>query len=251
MHVEKFNPKKVVSVGYVDGESKQYMVKRFLIETSTMEKEFGFISEGIGSRMVVVSTAESPEVEVEIQKAKDKPKKIQKFNLDELVDVKGWKAIGNKLSEFKVTKINLVQDEETGLEEGDEDNELIEVTESEDSQSPKKKEEPDHNQGLGEGEQASLFLSPEKPKQQQQEKPEPRPKIKVEQQSLFGESQHQNQESQNQQKRENQQNENQQNEESQQKEGEIQEVNHETSSTEDKKDKGKSFGVGETIEFEL
>jgi topoisomerase-4 subunit A len=138
MHLEKFNPKKTISAVYVDGESKQYMVKRFMIETSTADKEFGFISEGIGSRLVVISTAESPEVEVEVQKAKDKPKKVETQALDEIVDVQGWKAKGNRLSEYKVTKVNLVQDEDTGLEEGDEDNELVEATESED-QSPKKK----------------------------------------------------------------------------------------------------------------
>jgi topoisomerase IV subunit A len=125
LHLEKFNPKKVISAVYVDGESKQYMVKRFNIETSTTDKEFGFISEGIGSRLVVVSTAESPEVEVEIQKAKDKPKKIETMSLDELVEVKGWKALGNRLSEYKVTKVNLVQDQEaaseTSEDEGDSD----------------------------------------------------------------------------------------------------------------------------------
>jgi topoisomerase-4 subunit A len=139
MHLEKFNSKKTISAVYVDGESKQYMVKRFMIETSTADKEFGFISEGIGSRLVVISTAESPEVEVEVQKAKDKPKKVVVQALDEIVDVQGWKAKGNRLSEYKVFKVNLVQDEDTGLEEGDEDNELVEATESDDSQSPKKK----------------------------------------------------------------------------------------------------------------
>ncbi|MBT1696922.1 DNA gyrase/topoisomerase IV subunit A [Fulvivirgaceae bacterium PWU4] len=138
LHVEKFNPKKAVSAVYVDGESKQYMVKRFMIETSTMDKEFGFISEGIGSRLVVVSTAESPEIEMEVQKAKDKPKKMETASLDELVEIKGWKALGNRLSEYKVTKVNLVQDEETGLEEGDEDNDVVEVADSE-KEAPQKK----------------------------------------------------------------------------------------------------------------
>jgi topoisomerase-4 subunit A len=139
LHVERFNPKKPISAVYVDGESKQYMVKRFMIETSTVDKEFGFISEGIGSRLLVVSTAESPEVEIEVQKAKDKPKKMETVNLDELVDIKGWKALGNRLSEYKVSKVNLVQDEETGLEEGDEDNEVVEAGESNDSQKKKTK----------------------------------------------------------------------------------------------------------------
>ena len=56
--VEKFNPQKPVSAVYVDGESKQYMVKRFLVETSTVDKEFGFISETIGSRLVAATTSE-------------------------------------------------------------------------------------------------------------------------------------------------------------------------------------------------
>jgi topoisomerase IV subunit A len=121
LHVEKFNEKRTISAVYVDGESKQYMVKRFNIETSTTDKEFGFISEGIGSRLVVVSTAESPEIEMEVQKSKDKPKKIETVSLDEIVEVKGWKALGNRLSEYKVTKVNLVQDQDAAAEEGDEE----------------------------------------------------------------------------------------------------------------------------------
>jgi len=127
--VERFNPEKPISAVYVDGESKQFMVKRFMIETSTADKEFGFISEGIGSRLVVVSTAESPEIEMEIQKSKDKPRKMEKKTLDDdLVEVKGWKALGNRLSEYKVFKVNLLEDEEeSGLEEGDEENEVVEA----------------------------------------------------------------------------------------------------------------------------
>jgi topoisomerase IV subunit A len=129
LHVEKFNEKRTISAVYVDGESKQYMVKRFNIETSTTDKEFGFISEGIGSRLVVVSTAESPEVEVEVQKAKDKPKKVETMSLDEIVEVKGWKALGNRLSEYKVSKVNLVQDHEAASEEGeDEDTDASDST---------------------------------------------------------------------------------------------------------------------------
>jgi topoisomerase-4 subunit A len=135
--VERFNVNKPVSAVYVDGESKQYMAKRFMIETSTADKEFGFISEGIGSRLVVATTSETPEVEVEEVKGKDKEKKTKVVNLEEVVDIKGWKALGNKLSEFKVTKVTLVQEEETGLEEGDDENSLME--EAADDESPKKK----------------------------------------------------------------------------------------------------------------
>jgi topoisomerase IV subunit A len=239
LHLEKYNAKKPVSAVYVDGESKQYMVKRFMIETSTLDKEFGFISEGIGSRLVVVSTAESPEIEMEVIKGKDKAKKVETVSLDEMVDIKGWKALGNKLSEFKVTKVNLVVDEETGLEEGDEDNDLVEATESEDSQSPKKKPETDpepQNKWLGEGDQASLFASQEKPKPVHPSRPEPKPKVKAEQQSLFGSPEKANQKS---------------GEQEDPKEKEIARPEPKPKKKDDDGDGGKSFNVGETIEFDI
>jgi topoisomerase-4 subunit A len=137
MLVEKFNPEKPVSAIYVDGDSKQYFVKRFMIETSTPDKEFPFISEAIGSRLVVVTTSETPEVEIELLKGKDKKKETEVVNLEEFIDVKGWKAIGNRLSEFKVSKVTLLQDPDEGAPEPED--EEVEATESEDSQSSKKK----------------------------------------------------------------------------------------------------------------
>lgn len=136
LRLEKFNSKKIISAVYVDGESKQYMVKRFLIETSTADKEFGFISEGIGSRLVVVTTSETPEIEVEESKGKDKGKSSEVINLEDIVDVKGWKALGNRLSQNKVTKVSLVEEEQevTGPEETEEDDETPE------SQASKKKQ---------------------------------------------------------------------------------------------------------------
>src|SRR5688572_23376319 len=197
--VEKFNLQKPVSAVYVDGESKQYMVKRFLVETSTVDKEFGFISETIGSRLVAATTSETPEVELEVVKGKDKGKSNEVVNLEDIIDVKGWKALGNRLSQYKVTKVSLVQDEEAGPEEETESD--VEASETEkDSQALKKKEQeqqPDPNQwiekgepasrNLTEGRQANLFAAPPKPQQQAQQKPnQPKPKVKVEQQSLFG-----------------------------------------------------------------
>ncbi len=177
LHVEKFNPKKVISAVYVDGESKQYMVKRFNIETSTTDKEFGFISEGIGSRLVVVSTAESPEVEVEVQKAKDKPKKIETMSLDELVEVKGWKALGNRLSEYKVTKVNLVQDQEAATEESEEDSESQSTESTSNSTGEKKNSSRIPTSGSKKGSKPTSSTSPsQKPKSQKDQSQSPKSK---------------------------------------------------------------------------
>lgn len=256
LHLEKFNPENPIAAVYVDGESKQYMVKRFMIETSTADKEFGFISEGIGSRLVVVTTAEIPEIEMEVSKGKDKPKKTQTVNLEELVDIKGWKALGNRLSEYKVTKVNLVQDEEVGLGEVDEDNEQ-EVAESEkDSQSPKKKIKPPLQEQrpeppVGEDGQVILFAEREKPKHQLPQRPAPRPKVKADQQNLFGEKTPGQQEIGWDQKNES--------ETQDEKQGEIEQseaINEDDTQRPKANGQGlskddKSFNAGETIEFEL
>jgi len=109
---------------YWDGGSKQFMVKRFLIETTTPDKDFNFISESIGSRLEFVTTKEEPEVLADVVKGKDKS--TETISLEEIIDVKGWKAMGNRLSQFKVTKVRPAEEpEDSGLEEGDEENELV------------------------------------------------------------------------------------------------------------------------------
>lgn len=226
LRVEKFNPKKPISAVYVDGESKQYIVKRFMIETSTLDKEFNFISEGIGSRLVVVTTSETPEVEVEIQKAKDKPRKTQVVNLEELVEVKGWKSVGNRLSEFKVTKVTLLEEEDPAVEEES----ATEATESEDdSQSPKKKAESSEPPATIEDDgQVALFSQPKQsPEQSAQSQLQQKAKLKVEQQSLFGQSQPKQQ--------------------SAPEKNASEEEKEVTPKPQD--NEGKSFGVGETIEW--
>ena len=190
--VEKLNPKKVISAVYVDGESKQYFVKRFQIETNTLDKEFGFISEGIGSRLEFVTTSDTPEIEVDLVKGKGKEKETEVINLEDIIDVKGWKALGNRLSQHKVSKVRPVEDpEDSGLEEGDDENELLESASAKTSAkatetgkgslSSKKKMEEDH-QPEGQGslfEQKATQIADQEIKKQ---------KAKAEQVSLFGES---------------------------------------------------------------
>lgn len=151
--VQKFNPAHPVSAVYVDGESKLYMVKRFMVETTTVDKEFNFISESIGSRLVVATTAESAEIEVEFISGKNKEKKTDVLNLEDLIDVKGWKAAGNRLSLDRVTKVTLVADQEEGpADSGSEDEDSSAGSEGDQA---KKKEQPEQ---LG-SEAPSLFQS--------------------------------------------------------------------------------------------
>jgi topoisomerase-4 subunit A len=180
--VEKFNPKKIITAVYWEGESKQYFVKRFTIETTTPDKEFLFISEHSSSRLEYVSTAESPEIEMDILKGKDKGKETESVYLEEIVDVKGWKALGNRLSQYKVTKIKPVEEPEEAASA----DEAEEVTET--VQSPKKKLEEDLEQPQRKEPLPSLFEESPNPaslSSEQIQHPLNPLKVKVEQASLF------------------------------------------------------------------
>lgn len=106
LHIVKFDPEKVVSAIYYDGASKNHYVKRFLVETSTLNKKFNFISDHKQSRLTVVTTDKQPQVKVKLQKGKEVDENV--YDMDMLIDVKGWRAVGNRLSNHTVKAIELV-----------------------------------------------------------------------------------------------------------------------------------------------
>ena len=95
----KFDPNLTVNVVYFEGTKQWTMVKRFLIETTTTDQRLQFITDHKDSKLLYASLDKAPEIEYAI---KYKSKKIKgNLKIDEFVGVKGWKAIGNKLSDQK------------------------------------------------------------------------------------------------------------------------------------------------------
>lgn len=113
--IEKFNPNKPVSAIYLDGESKTYFVKRFMVEQT--DKKVLFISEAPGSRVEIATTDAIPVVEVKFSKVKDKEVADERIDLTQFIEVKGLKAKGNKLSYAKVKEINLLPPVEVPIDE--------------------------------------------------------------------------------------------------------------------------------------
>lgn len=97
--LEKFNPEKPMTALHYAGGSKTYFVKRFLIETMTKGRRFGFISEERGSKLPLVTTVAAPVLEYSYR-TKRGEKKTRIEDLCQFVDVKGWKASGNKLGKY-------------------------------------------------------------------------------------------------------------------------------------------------------
>jgi len=106
--VEKFDPNKVLTAIHLEGKNKAYYVKRFQIETTTIDKPFTFISESEGSKLILVTSAPHPHITYTVIKGKNKEKEQVTLNLAEFIDVKGWRANGNKLDRRKITSIKQV-----------------------------------------------------------------------------------------------------------------------------------------------
>lgn len=96
--IEKFDPENIVSAIYLDAEKKQLLVKRFRIETTTLNTPFNFMKEGIGNRTVAASTMPEPVLAVQVGKGTTTQK--GKLKIAKIVDVMGWKAIGAKLMDY-------------------------------------------------------------------------------------------------------------------------------------------------------
>lgn len=105
--MEKWSPKKPISVIYFNGEKELYYVKRFLIEHEGREESF--ISDHANSQLEIISTDWKPMAEVVFAKERGKDRKDNlQVNLEEFISIKGISALGNQLTKDKVNQINLM-----------------------------------------------------------------------------------------------------------------------------------------------
>jgi topoisomerase-4 subunit A len=96
--IEKFDTDKVFSAVYLDNDKLQFNVKRFKIETTTLNSKYFFIKEGKNNLLYAISSDELPLLNV--RTGKGQLVNNAKFKIDKLVEIMGWKAIGSKLMDF-------------------------------------------------------------------------------------------------------------------------------------------------------
>lgn len=118
--LEKWQPKRPIAAIHYLPSKKCYYVKRFLIETTTIDQRFSFIADEPGAELVFVTLAFNPVVRYVLDLGK-KQTKEEDAALETVVDVKGWKAIGNKLIVGKIKSVLLIaQDEVTEISDTEE-----------------------------------------------------------------------------------------------------------------------------------
>jgi topoisomerase-4 subunit A len=111
IHVGKFDPEVIINAVYYEGEKGWTMVKRFVIETSSAGQRFNFLTEHNKSKLLFASVAATPVISY-YTKVNGK-KEEATLDIANFIDVKGWKAKGNKLSEQRLMGIKVEKSKET------------------------------------------------------------------------------------------------------------------------------------------
>ena len=141
--ITQLKKESIINAIYFDGEKQSTFVKRFMIETTSLGQEFCFISDSNGSKLYFVSLQSEGEVHYKYRKENQNFEKNIIF--EDFIDVKGWKAMGNKLIDAPITNVSQAMLEN----ESDENEDII------DSDVPNLNIE--DSKDFGSGEQAGLF----------------------------------------------------------------------------------------------
>lgn len=149
----KFDPDKIISAVYLDGEQKKYYVKRFqLPENTQANKVINFIGEEKGSKLITWSIDYLPRLQFEVKKKGSSETEVEVIPIADFIAVKSHKAKGKRLSNFDLKKVKLIdplpytppeKDEIIDIkpEEAIED-EKNDVSETQETQTPEIIEEP-------------------------------------------------------------------------------------------------------------
>lgn len=111
MYLKKFEPQSIISAAYYDGSNKTHLIKRFHLETTSLDKKFLFISDHKASKLIAVTDNYAPNVQIK-HKLDGKTNELEIIPIDELAEVRGWKALGSKLNYPKLVEVVFLETEE-------------------------------------------------------------------------------------------------------------------------------------------
>ena len=111
--IEKFNPERIVTAVYADMDKKQFMVKRFRVETTTLKTRFLFIKEGEGNYVETVSLDDEPVLHM--QQGRGAQVRKGKLKIAKIAEVTGYRTVGTRLADFsKSTEMEWVKPAPSG-----------------------------------------------------------------------------------------------------------------------------------------
>jgi topoisomerase-4 subunit A len=110
--VEKFNTQTIISAIHYAPSKKCNYIKRFQIETTSVEQRFSFIADEPNAQLILATTSKNPTITYTIDLGKKKISEQEVVDLAAFIEVKGWKAIGNKFIAGNLHTVELLQTDE-------------------------------------------------------------------------------------------------------------------------------------------
>ena len=105
--LEKWNPEKPISAIYFNGAKDRYFIKRFTAGSQNTDQKF--IPDGSKVQLEMISTEWKPVIEITFSKSGKNIRDNEIKHIEEIISVKGIKAIGNQLSSYKIKNIDQLE----------------------------------------------------------------------------------------------------------------------------------------------
>jgi topoisomerase-4 subunit A len=106
--IEKFNAEKIITAVYADLDKKQYFVKRFKIETTSLHNKFFFIKED--KNIVLETVTTTPDPVLYFEKGRGAQVQKIKYKIGKNIEVTGWKSVGTRFEDYsKSVKMHWVE----------------------------------------------------------------------------------------------------------------------------------------------
>jgi topoisomerase-4 subunit A len=106
LHLCKLTPELTVNAVHYDGHKGWTMVKRFHIETNKLRERYGYLTDHPKSKLLYASVKENPRISYSL-KIKGKAM-TGEVSLGDFMEPKGWKAVGNRLSDQALSSVKEV-----------------------------------------------------------------------------------------------------------------------------------------------
>ena len=105
--LEKWIPEKPISAIYFNGTKDRYFIKRFTAGSQNTDQKF--IPDGSRVQLEMISTEWKPVIEITFSKSGKNIRDNEIKHIEEIISVKGIKAIGNQLSSYKIKNIDQLE----------------------------------------------------------------------------------------------------------------------------------------------
>jgi len=124
-HIMKHDPRKIVSLIYLDGNTQSLYLKRFNVEAG--EKVINMLNDNKESRLEDISLDWLPMLEISFQEKNGRKRENLIIDVNEFIGIKSYRAKGKRLSEHPVESVRWLEPlpyeppEEPAIEEMQED----------------------------------------------------------------------------------------------------------------------------------